>query len=116
MRKYGDDIDKMQQDAVRRMQEMQSRGKAGNIDRMGNPHSVAKPNNNTENTADCEKEDIIHNPHINTLNENSRKKEIGFFDALFKDKERSLILLLLILLSVEKTDTGLILALIYLLI
>ena len=31
MRKYGEDIDKMQQDAVRRMQEMQSRGKAGGM-------------------------------------------------------------------------------------
>lgn len=27
MRRYGDDIDKMQQEAVRRMQEMQNRGR-----------------------------------------------------------------------------------------
>lgn len=108
MRRYsGEDMDKMQQEAVRRMQEMQNRGRSL-------PPSEKKS------------EDIpvvpcpVETSEEQICVENSKKKPSGksqgFFDVLFQDKERSIILLLLLLLSTEKTDTGLILALIYLLI
>lgn len=40
----------------------------------------------------------------------------GLFSALFEDKERTLIILLIILLGEEKTDPGVLLALMYCLI
>ena len=42
--------------------------------------------------------------------------EGGILDIFFKDKERSVILMLLLLLMDEKTDAGLLIALVYLLI
>ncbi|MEE1055709.1 MAG: hypothetical protein UH239_00480 [Acutalibacteraceae bacterium] len=108
MRRYsGEDMDKMQQEAVRRMQEMQNRGRPlppSEKKTMEMP-SVPCPPETTE------EQRCIENPKSKTTG-----KSQNFFDVLFQDKERSLILLLLLLLSTEKTDTGLILALIYLLI
>lgn len=108
MRRYsGEDMDKMQQEAVRRMQEMQNRGRP-----------LPQPEKKTMDLppATCAPE-ITEVPRCteNTKPKPSGKSQ-GFFDILFQDKERSLILLLLLLLSTEKTDTGLILALVYLLI
>lgn len=105
MRKYSDEMDKMQQEAVRRMQEMQSRGKS----------SVVAQSVNSERKQSIESQaNSVHNEKDNC--KVSSSKQTNFFESVFHDKERSLILLLLLLLSTEKTDTGLILALVYLLI
>lgn len=108
MRRYsGEDMDKMQQEAVRRMQEMQNRGRAL-------PSSEKKSEDIP--VVPCPPETTEERKCVDPPKIKSSGKSQGFFDILFQDKERSLILLLLLLLSTEKTDTGLILALIYLLI
>lgn len=102
MNRYrGDDMDKMQQEAMRRMQEMQSRGK----------QQPAEQQNKTNNEKATEKP-----PTPIKQQKQEIKPHKSFMDTLLQDKERSLILLLLLLLSTEKCDTGLVLALIYLLI
>lgn len=111
MRRYNDDMDKMQQEAVRRMQEMQNRGKPVSSQEKSNsqkkpPESVMQsPVHTSNNTAENEKISVKEPTH-----------QKSFIDLLMHDKERSIILMLILLLSTEKTDAGLILALIYLLI
>lgn len=111
MRRYGDDIDKMQQEAVRRMQEMQNRGRTPQ-----NTEPIKKEQNLV--SKEVKEENKIEQPDISFDSSKIQinKKQNSFFEALLHDKERSLILLLLILLSTEKTDIGVILALVYLLI
>ncbi len=135
MRKYGEDMDKMQQEAVRRMQEMQSRGKSRPPNEQSAHHNYTQNqanatlhnstdscNINAGNNSNCNENkfnEISNNKNnINSCNtgSNSASSQLGFFDSIFQDKERSLILMLLILLSTEKTDAGLMLALVYLLI
>ncbi|MEE1077037.1 MAG: hypothetical protein UHY68_07235 [Acutalibacteraceae bacterium] len=111
MRKYSDEMDKMQQEALRRMQEMQSRGK---------PVAVSNTTN-AEQSQEKKQASPISAPDSVPIHKkpeicNTENKQPSFFESIFHDKERSLILLLLLLLSTEKTDTGLILALVYLLI
>lgn len=111
MRKYSDEMDKMQQEALRRMQEMQSRGK---------PVAVSHTTN-TEQPQEKKQTSPLSAPNSVAVNKkpeicDTENKQPSFFESIFHDKERSLILLLLLLLSTEKTDTGLILALVYLLI
>ena len=98
-----EDVDKMQQDAVKRIQEMQTRNK----------NSVANANKSpTKETAS-----VMALP--SEKNENHSSVETlpnSFFETLFGDKEKSLLLLLILILSSEKKgDTGLIFALMYLL-
>ncbi|MEE0859451.1 MAG: hypothetical protein U0M12_08315 [Acutalibacteraceae bacterium] len=106
MRRYSEDMDKMQQEAVRRMQEMQSRGKP----------SATPVHEQKQPSVQPQPEVIEHNEENCITGVTPNKKQNSVFDSLFLDKERSLILLLLLLLSTEKTDMGLILALVYLLI
>lgn len=106
MRRYSEDMDKMQQEAVRRMQEMQSRGKS----------STAPLHEQTSNPAVPQPKETEHCENNFKSEFKPNKEQNNVFDSLFRDKERSLILLLLLLLSTEKTDMGLILALVYLLI
>ncbi|MEE0931107.1 MAG: hypothetical protein UIM53_08905, partial [Acutalibacteraceae bacterium] len=103
----GEDMDKMQQEAVRRMQEMQNRGR---------PLPPSEKKSVKMSPVPCPSETPEEQRCIENPKPKSSGKSQGFFDVLFQDKERSLILLLLLLLSTEKTDTGLILALVYLLI
>lgn len=115
MRKYNEEMDKMQQEAVRRMQEMQSRGKPVHTHRQENTEK-GQSKEPPEQTVQIHKEnENAINTCSNNINSNTNKQP-SFFESIFHDKERSLILLLLLLLSTEKTDTSLILALVYLLI
>lgn len=104
-------MDKMQQEAVRRMQEMQNRGKPVNSQEKSNPQKnppepvMQSPVQTSNNNAESEKISVKEPTH-----------QKSFIDLLMHDKERSIILMLILLLSTEKTDAGLILALIYLLI
>lgn len=135
MRKYSEEMDKMQQEAVRRMQEMQSRGKPRppNEQQIQHNHSQKQTTVALHNTTDsCNSSTSNNITDGNSYNENSNHRnscssvgnssnssgglQSGFFESIFQDKERSLILMLLILLSTEKTDAGLMLALVYLLI
>ena len=113
MRKYSDEMDKMQQEAVRRMQEMQSRGKPVAVSHTTNAEQPQPQDKKQASPVSVPDSVPVHKkPEIC----DSENKQPSFFESIFHDKERSLILLLLLLLSTEKTDTGLILALVYLLI
>lgn len=111
MRRYSDDMDRMQQDAVRRMQEMQNRGKP--VTNTEKPPAVQeKP---VETVLPQENETQYNaQPQNNAISQ--RQSNQNFLDLLMHDKEKSIILILILLLSTESTDTGIILALIYLLI
>ena len=107
MKYSSDDMDKMQQDAVKRIQEMQNRNR--NALQNNNKSSA---NENTAVMSLPPPEKAVQN-HGHSSCENTPN---NFFEMLFGDKEKSLILLLILILSSEKKgDTSLIFALIYLL-
>ena len=107
-----EDLQKMQQEAVKRVQEMQKRAK------ISLEYSNSGINRQKENT----KETLPPNETKNYFNglvlpgkeeksENNIKN--NSLDALIKDPQKGLILLLILLLYDEKSDLGLILALLY---
>lgn len=111
IRYTGEDMDKMQQEAVRRMQEMQIRGKGRNSPTVPEKKENAVPPVSSA-PEETEPKELKAPPPHNDI----PKKDNGFLDMLFQDKEKSLILLLILILSSEKNDTGLLFALAYLLI
>ncbi len=93
------DMEKMQQDAVKRIQEMQSRNR--------HPSQIPVP---VEHTAESPSKN-------NTVISDEEHTTNNFFEMLFGDKEKSLLLVLILLISSEKKgDISLLFALIYLLI
>lgn len=111
----------MQQEAVRRAQEMQRRAQA--VRREGaqqredpEPLSSEIPVTEAEppDAVPENKNTVFNKPPEHSLFEKSASG--GIFDTLFKDKEKTLILGILLLLMDEKTDNSLIMALMYLLI
>ena len=111
------DMKRMQQEAMRRAKEMQNRAK---------PDST-KPTDNSENSRNEQQkppEQKNNEPHNNanpnkSNPEHSHRSENivdGVFDVLMKDRDRTLILCLILILMDEKADNSLILALLYLLI
>ena len=95
---------KMQEEAVKRAEEMQNRAKS-HVNRQPEPPPPPMP----------QKEKIPEN--IPKMPPEKPKEETGgIFETLMKDKERTLILSLILLLMDEQTDNSLILALLYLLI
>ncbi len=95
---------RMQEEAVKRAEEMQSRAKAHiNHQPEHPPPPIPQKENLTENI-----------PKIPP--EKPKEETGGIFETLMKDKERTLILSLILLLMDEKTDNSLIFALLYLLI
>ena len=97
---------RMQEEAVRRAEEMQNRAKA-QMHRQPQPEPPPPPPVKNENIV--EERPVM--PPVKPKEETG-----GIFEALMKDKERTLILSLILLLMDEKTDNSLILALLYLLI
>ena len=107
-----EDLQKMQQEAVKRVQEMQKRAK------ISLEYSNLGINRQKENT----KETLPQSEPKNDFNKlilanKERKNENNIknnsLDALIKDPQKGLILLLILLLYDEKSDLGLILALLY---
>lgn len=128
VREQSGDMDRIQQDAMRRMQEMQARAKnqpprAGQQNtQQGNmghsPHNPQAPQRSAQHgvAPPLQRE----TPPVKTPEE---KKPVvaahthnDLLGSLFEDKERSLILILILILSSEKADSSLILALMYLII
>lgn len=98
-------MDKMQQEAMRRMREMQASSTA----KKSAPQKTSQPLPNFDNTAQDSSLTQDTKPAKTASSQN-------ILENLFKDKEKSLILLLILLLSSEKSDSSLTLALMYLLI
>ncbi len=124
-----EEMQRMQQEAVRRVKEMQKRAKQSLV--AGNRYSESngvKENNIKEKVLDednCNKnenklsEKLILSENNCNINQNKNvlrksKQKNDFFSELLKDSEKSLILLLIILLVDEGSDMSLILALMYL--
>jgi len=93
---------RMQEEAVKRAEEMQNRAKA-HINRQ----LPEQPPVKSEKAAE-------ERPKMPP--EKPKEETGGIFETLMKDKERTLILSLILLLMDEKTDNSLIFALLYLLI
>lgn len=119
------DMQRMQQEAVRRVHEMQKRAKQTLVA------------DEQQREIDAKKEDVATKPNVNDQtqvlpikqsvnnadkNTKSILKKVGsnrnfdFFSALVNDPEKSLILLLILLLLDEGTDLSLVFALMYLMI
>ena len=90
-------MDHMQNEAMERLRQMYSKTNQNNQISEKPKAKENKPTENHEQTKMCEK-----------------KKPDNLLDILLKDKERSLIVLLLVVLLNEKADSSLILALMYL--
>jgi len=106
------DMNRMQQDAIRRVQEMQSRAqqsiRSAPRDTQHEPLRIPEP---TRHDPPATRE--MSNEHHND-DRRSENPITDIFGSLMQDKERTLILVLLLLLMEEKSDTGLIFALMYL--
>ena len=135
-----EDLQRMQQEAIRRVQEMQARARSsleksqpapepaqqqGRRPLAGNNRPHLNEERRTGNSRPPEPRPAPppgeppaeqHRPVVAAHAPPKREGITDIFDALLSDSERTLILLLILLLVDEKADTGLILALMYLII
>ena len=102
-------MDKMQQEAVRRMQEMQSKAKYPQNTHKKAPAPPSSHQKQTTKEDVCEAEENAENTDALC-----KKDKNDIISQLFHNNELGLILLLIVILGSEKADTGLILALLYL--
>lgn len=102
------EIDPITQEALRRASRMYNRGKPQGVSR---PHSEPKP---LKKEPEPDKKPAHEKPRVH--NNHEHKEESDPIKAFFKDKEESIILLLVMLLMDENADPSLLLALMYLLI
>lgn len=108
-------IDPMQQEAMRRVQAMQSKAMPQRQNKreeksdssLNLPH-MQKSQGEKENPTKMQ-----NNEKLDIQHQNGNKNTL---EVLFRDKEQNLILMLILLLAGEGADVGLLLALIYLLI
>lgn len=123
-----EDIKKMQQEAVRRVHEMQKRAKQSLA---AEQNYLKLKEDEKQKNKDAQNPDIIEQPKISlgiqtvnnaTKNTNSNKKSFepknnfDFLTAFLNDREKTLILLLILLLIDEGCELSLIVALLYLII
>lgn len=125
-----EEMQKMQQEAVRRVQEMQKRAKqslaAGEnhieLNKAETPKHQQECSDNGDTSVKAKDSDSIQN--VNNANENTNSKQnlaktngkMNIFSALLNDREKSLVLVLILILVDESSDLSLILALMYLII
>ncbi|MDD6490144.1 MAG: hypothetical protein PUG48_10100 [Clostridia bacterium] len=111
------DMKRMQQEAMRRAKEMQSRAKSDNQNtqdisansKQEPPTQTEQKNHEIHHNSNSQKSTPEHSHHSENIVDN-------VFDVLMKDRDRTLILSLILILMDEKADNSLILALLYLLI
>ncbi len=125
-----EDMQRMQQEAVRRVQEMQKRAKqslaAGEkhieLNKAENSKHQQEYSKNGDSPEQTKDPCLIQN--VNNLNKNTNSKQnlaktngkMNIFSALLNDREKSLVLVLILILVNESSDLSLILALMYLII
>lgn len=112
MNQSDDDIGRMQQEAVRRVRDMQQRAKNMSASRMNRQQN--QPEHHEEAQPNPEPPQPVS--EVDIQNETQEKKPNDILEGFFKDKEKSLILLLLVLLSGDEDNSGIMLSLLYLLI
>lgn len=108
------EIQKMQQEAVRRAQEMQRRSAMYRRSEAASQseQSVPVPDPSAATASAEAVSRPVQTPAPSVQEHGSAG---GWFDLLMKDKEKTLIIGLLLVLMDEKTDSSLLLALVYLL-
>lgn len=118
-------MDRIQQDAMRRMQEMQARAKIQQPHAQQQIHSReiwGTTPTNLKRRREARRTALpLHKEKLPRQNAGGKKPIASpahndLLGSLFEDKERSLILILILILSSEKADSSLILALMYLII
>ena len=125
---YSYDMQRLQQDAIRRAREMQSR--AQNVVAQQQIPTAATPVQNqsvrsippvqipqpTKHLPPREQHEPVHEQHEPGSEplKNMLSPVQDIFDSLMKDSEKTLILVLIVLLVEEKSDPGVIFALMYL--
>lgn len=105
-----EDMKKMQQDAIKRAHEMNTRAKK---------NSHFEKNENSQNTEDeqekCEDQTKLDCSKEHSESSKEASKNSSLIDTLFSDPEKSLILILIFIFLDEDTNPILIMALMYLL-
>lgn len=111
------EMQRLQQDAIRRVQEMQNRAQHLNSQPAPKPearHSEPKPAPEQAGPSPRQSAEkpaaAVGPPPVPA----AKNPVADIFEALLKDSDRTLILILLLLLKEEKADTGLLFALLYL--
>lgn len=105
---------KMQEEAVRRAEEMQNRARVVHQSRQ--PEHSPKSERPEPEQEEEEKKPPAENHKPPEVYPEHGNHSDGIFETLMKDKERTMILALMLLLMDEKSDNSLIFALLYLLI
>lgn len=108
-------IDPMQQEAMRRVQAMQSRAVPQRQSKREEPPHTGL-NRPVEQLEKPEPEHKSQTAESQSVSAHSENRGENVLDILFKDKEQNLILMLILLLAGDGADSSLLLALIYLLI
>ena len=110
-----EDMQKMQQDAIKRVREMQARATMSmNGANHKNQQIEFEHMNTPQNSKITTQTSSYHASQ--QADSNHSKGFFKAFDAFIKDEERALILILLILLANDEENIGIVLVLIYLLI
>ena len=108
------DMNKLQQDAIRRVQEMQNRARrAAGLGAAGAAKPDAQSAAGPAPQRAQERGSATHAAPA-AVEKAGIERPSTVWDSLLKDRERTLILVLILILSSEKADTSLILALMYL--
>lgn len=116
MDKSSPDIQKMQQEAIKYVNNMRARSKfSSNIKDISHLGTDIPENSNFENSK-IENDNNIHKDKDDKPKSIKKDPLSDIFDIIMKDKERTLILVLILILTSEGADTSLVLALMYLII
>lgn len=100
--------DNMQTQAMERLKQMYSKAQPLSQHQSNNVHSTSE----TPKRREIEKSDTVKTEKQNE--KQTEKKSYSILELFLKDKEKSLILLLIVLLISEKADSSVVLALLYL--
>ncbi len=109
-----EDIKRMQQDAIKRVHEMQKRAKitleqskVPPLQTIPDPPTFPKPENNTSNKKNFDNKKSQENSSSRHKKNNFINNLPSLVEPLFKDKEKSLILILIFILMGEKEEGNL---------
>lgn len=100
--------DNMQTQAMERLKQMYSKAQPSSQHQSNSIHNSSE----TPKRREIEKTDTVKTEKQNE--KQTEKKSYGILELFLKDKEKSLILLLIVLLISEKADSSVVLALLYL--
>jgi protein tyrosine phosphatase len=125
--KENEEMQRMQREAIHRVQEMQKRAKRTievennntNQNRQASATPFRKTKRNNEPVLKQQKNNEKINltyPSVSQELQDNQNALTDIFDSLMADSEKTMILILILLLSTEEADAGLLLALMYLII